>query len=159
VKATLHWSIVPGAERTAISLVGAIDEWADFDALFNEIPPRSAVSIDLSQIGRISSVGVRIWICFMDKLKLNEMPVQLDGCSVVIVRQLNMILQFRGHSVVRSAYAPYYCARCNKEQLRLIDLSADVGAQLRKPVPCPTCGAELELDEEEALYTELQMHG
>jgi anti-anti-sigma regulatory factor len=156
VKATLHWSIVPGRDRTAVSLAGAIDEWADFDALFSEIPARSAVTIDLSQISRISSVGVRIWICFIDKLKLHEMPVQLEGCSVVIVRQLNMILQFRGHSIVRSAYAPYYCARCNKEQLRLIDLGIDVATQLHKPLPCPSCGTQLELDEEEALYTELQ---
>ena len=156
MKSALHWSIIPGAEKIAVSLVGAIDEWADFDALCNEIPPRSAVTIDLSQINRISSVGVRIWIVFMDKLKLHETSVQLEGCSVVIVRQLNMILQFRGHSTVRSAYAPYYCARCNKEQLRLISLGADVAAQLRKPLPCPTCGTELELDEEEALYTELQ---
>jgi hypothetical protein len=84
------------------------------------------------------------------------MSVQLDGCSVVIVRQMNMISQFRGHGIVRSAYAPYYCVTCNKEQLRLVDLSAEVGAQLRKAMLCPTCGSSLDLDEEEALYTELQ---
>ena len=152
----LSWQVIPGPGRTKISLSGAIDEWADLDALFEEIPPRSSVVIDLSQVKRISSVGVRVWICFMEKLKQHEMPAELAGCSVVIVRQMNMISQFRGHGLVRSAYAPYYCAKCNKEQLRLIDLGADVAAQLRKPMICPTCGSEIDLDEEEALYTELQ---
>jgi anti-anti-sigma regulatory factor/DNA-directed RNA polymerase subunit RPC12/RpoP len=156
VSTALHWQVIPGPGRTKISLAGAIDELADLDALFDEIPPRANVSIDLSQVKRISSVGVRVWICFMEKLKQHEMPAELEGCSVVIVRQLNMISQFRGHGVLRSAYAPYYCARCNKEQLRLIDLHADVAAQLHKPMLCPTCGSEIELDEEEALYSELQ---
>jgi DNA-directed RNA polymerase subunit RPC12/RpoP/anti-anti-sigma regulatory factor len=156
VSTVLHWQVIPGPGRTKISLAGAIDEFGDLDALFDEIPPRSKVSIDLSQIKRISSVGVRIWICFMEKLQQHEMEAEIEGCSVVIVRQLNMISQFRGHGVLRSAYAPYYCARCNKEQLRLIDLSADVAAQLHKQMICPTCSSEIELDEEEALYTELQ---
>jgi hypothetical protein len=156
VSTALHWQVIPGAERTQISLSGAIDEWADLDALFDDIPPHSMVAIDLSQVKRISSVGVRVWICFMDKLKAHDMPVQLEGCSVVIVRQMNMISQFRGHGDVRSAYAPYYCPTCNKEQLRLIDLSAEVSAQLRKTMLCPTCNSSLDLDEEEALYVELQ---
>jgi DNA-directed RNA polymerase subunit RPC12/RpoP len=67
-----------------------------------------------------------------------------------------MISQFRGHGKVCSAYAPYYCAKCVKEQLRLIDLETDVTAQLRASMPCPTCGTMIELDEEEELYTELQ---
>ena len=156
MKVAIRWNIIPGPERTDVSLIGAIDEWADLDVLFDEIPRGLPVRIDLSQVSRISSVGVRIWICFIDKLRLHDMAVQLEGCSVVIVRQMNMILQFRGHGFVRSAYAPYYCARCNKEQLRLIDLTADVKVQLHKPLPCPTCGTVLDLDEEEALYTELQ---
>lgn len=156
MKIALRWTIVPGAERTEVALAGAIDEWADLDALFDELPRARPIRIDLAQVDRISSVGVRIWICFVDKLRLHDMAVQLEGCSVVIVRQMNMILQFRGHGIVRSAYAPYYCTRCNKEQLRLIDLTLDVGTQLRKTLPCPICGNEIELDEEEALYTELQ---
>jgi DNA-directed RNA polymerase subunit RPC12/RpoP len=71
---------------------------------------------------------------------------------------MNMITQLRGHAAVRSAYAPYDCASCNKEQLRLIDLNAEVTSQLRALMLCPTCGSklELELDEEDALYNELQ---
>ena len=156
MSAVLHWQVIPGPGQTKISLSGAIDEWSDFDTLFDEIPPRTKVIIDLSQVKRISSVGVRIWICFIEKLKQHEMPAELEGCSVVIVRQLNMISQFRGHAVLRSAYAPYYCSRCNKEQLRLIDLASDVAAQLHKPMLCPSCGAEIDLDEEEALYSELK---
>lgn len=152
---SLQWKVTSGAEGTEITLSGPIDEQSDLDGLFDELPPRQTIRIDLSEVHRISSVGVRTWICFMDKLKQHEMPVVLIGCSVCIVRQMNMILQFRGHGVVRSVYAPYYCARCNKEELRLIDVSGDIRAQLRAPVACSTCGSELGLDEEEALYTEL----
>ena len=152
----LRWNVAPGPEAVTISLSGAIDEAADFVALLGQIPAGKMVRIDLSGVERISSVGVRSWINFMDKLMLQEMQVMLDGCSVAIVRQLSMISQFRGHGVVRSVYAPYYCSDCNTEQLRLIDLSIDVGPQLKKPVACPTCGAQLELDEEESLYATLQ---
>lgn len=152
----LRWTITPGPERTQVALSGSLDEWADLDALFDQLPPRAALALDLAQVRRISSVGVRVWIVFLEKLKAHDMPVQLHGCSVVIVRQLNMISQFRGHGEVRSAYAPYYCARCNKEQLRLIDLGTDVATQLKQPMACPTCGDPIELDEDPGLYLELQ---
>jgi ABC-type transporter Mla MlaB component/DNA-directed RNA polymerase subunit RPC12/RpoP len=157
VSNSLRWTIVPGAERTEIALAGSLDEWADMDALFDQLPSRSStLALDLSQVKRISSVGVRVWITFIEKLKQYDIPFEMHGCSVVIVRQLNMISQFRGHGKVCSAYAPYYCAKCVKEQLRLIDLETDVTAQLRESMPCPTCGTMIELDEEEELYTELQ---
>jgi anti-anti-sigma regulatory factor len=156
VNPTLHWDIVPGADGVALALSGTIDESADFVALLGQLPPAKLVKIDLSQIERISSVGVRSWINFMDKLMLQDMQVTLENCSVAIVRQLGMITQFRGHGVVRSVFAPYYCADCNLEQLRLVDLSGDVTAQLRTPIACPSCGSELELDEEESLYTVLK---
>ncbi|HWU89344.1 MAG TPA: hypothetical protein VN253_18910 [Kofleriaceae bacterium] len=153
---SLRWNIVPGSDGIGLSLIGAIDESTDFAALVGQIPNGRLVRIDLSGIERISSVGVRSWINFMEKLMLQEMQVELHGCSVAIVRQLSMISQFRGHGTVRSVFAPYYCADCNTEQLRLIDLHAEVAPQLHKPVACPTCGADLELDEEESLYATLQ---
>jgi len=156
VKAGLRWNVVRGPERIDISLSGAVDEFASLDILLEELPHNVPVRIDLTHVDRINSVGVRNWIVFVDKLRLHHIEVELDGCSVVIVRQMNMILQFRGHGVVRSAYAPYYCSRCKKEQLRLIDLTVDVATQLHAPLPCPTCGTVLDLDEEEQLYTELQ---
>jgi anti-anti-sigma regulatory factor len=152
---SLRWSVARGADSTEVSLSGPIDELSNFDALFDAIASGQLVKIDLSQVHRISSVGVRVWIIFMDKLRASETPVQLVGCSVCIVRQMSMISQFRGHGTIASVYAPYYCVRCNKEQLRLIEMSGDIKTQLRKPVICPTCGAELALDEEEALYTDL----
>jgi ABC-type transporter Mla MlaB component/DNA-directed RNA polymerase subunit RPC12/RpoP len=156
VTTSLHCQVIPGPDRTKISLAGAIDERAELDIIVDQIPPRAAVTIDLSQISRISSMGVRVWIVFIDKLKAHSMPVDLEGCSVVIVRQMNMITQFRGHAAVKSAYAPYYCASCNKEQLRLIDLGTEVTPQLRAMMLCPTCGSKIDLDEEEELYSELQ---
>jgi ABC-type transporter Mla MlaB component/DNA-directed RNA polymerase subunit RPC12/RpoP len=156
VSNSLRWTIVPGAERLEIALAGSLDEWADMDALFDQLPSRATLALDLSQVKRISSVGVRVWICFIEKLKQHDIPFEMHGCSVVIVRQLNMISQFRGHGKLCSAYAPYYCAKCVKEQLRLIDLNADVATQLRQQMPCPTCGTMIDLDEEEELYTELQ---
>ena len=156
MKVGLRWNIARGPEQTVVTLSGSIDEWTDFDALFEELPRDVLLRIDLAQVNRISSAGVRSWICFVDKVKAHKIALQLEGCSVVIVRQMSMILQFRGHAVVRSVYAPYYCTRCNKEQLRLIDLTSDVSTQLHKPLPCPTCGNLIDLDEEEQIYTELQ---
>lgn len=154
---SLRWTIVPHPGRIEIALAGSFDEHSDLDELFDELKrSRKTAAIDLSQVKRISSVGVRVWIVFVDKLKQEDIPFEMHGCSVVIVRQLTMISQFRGHGKVCSAYAPYYCAKCVKEQLRLIDLGANVQAQLKQAMQCPTCGSKIELDEEEELYTELQ---
>jgi ABC-type transporter Mla MlaB component/DNA-directed RNA polymerase subunit RPC12/RpoP len=157
VKVGLRWNIVRRPEQTEVALLNPLDEWTDFDKLFEELPRDKLLRMDLAQVSRISSAGVRNWILFVDKLREQKMAVQLEGCSVAIVRQMSMISRFRGHGVVRSAYAPYYCTRCNKEQLRLIDLTTDISTQLHKPLPCPTCGNLLDLDEEEQLYTELQL--
>jgi anti-anti-sigma regulatory factor/DNA-directed RNA polymerase subunit RPC12/RpoP len=156
VSAPLSWTVVHEAEGPKISLSGPIDEWADFDALLADVPAGPLLIVNLAGVDRISSVGVRVWIQFLDKLKLQDMQVMLDGCSVVIVRQLSMISRFRGHGTVRSVYAPYYCSLCKTEQLRLVNLGLEVAPQLQMPVTCPTCGSSLELDEDEALYTELQ---
>lgn len=154
---SFRWKVSPGVEGNELSMAGPVDELTDFDAIFDALPAGQSVRIDLSQVHRISSLGVRGWIVFMDKLKAHERPVQLIGCSVCIVRQMNMISQFRGHGAVRSVHAPYYCASCNKEQLRLIEMNGDIRTQLRQPATCPTCGNSISLDEEEELYTELQV--
>ncbi|HWO26018.1 MAG TPA: hypothetical protein VNO30_45135 [Kofleriaceae bacterium] len=155
---SLSWTIVPHPERTEIALAGSFDESAEAKllSLFEQLPSLATVKLDLSQVKRISSVGVRGWIIFVDKLKGKDIPFEMHRCSVVIVRQLAMISQFRGHGRVYSAYAPYYCAKCVKEQLRLIDLGGNVTEQLRQPMSCPTCGSMIALDEEEELYLELQ---
>lgn len=156
MRAPLCWGIGSGVEGPELSLSGSIDERSDLDALLGELPAGPRVMIDLSKVHRVSSAGVRTWSGFMGQLKLRGLEVAFRDCSPCIVRQLNMNSQFRGHADVRSVYAPYYCVRCNAEQLRLIDLSADVVAQIGVPVACASCGLELRLDEEEALYTQLQ---
>ncbi len=152
---SLRWEVVPGPERIEVSLSGFIDDQADLDVLLDAIPAGPAVRFGLAQVHRVSSAGVWTWIRFMGKLKARGVEAVFEDCSICIVRQLNMLSQFRGHATVRSVHAPYYCARCNQEHLRVIDLTADVPAQMQAPFACPTCGSVLELDEEEALFTEL----
>jgi anti-anti-sigma regulatory factor len=156
VSAALRWEVHAGAEGPELSLAGQIDERSDLDALLAAIPAGGRVQLGLSQVHRVSSAGALSWSDFMGQLKRRGVQVVLGDCSPCIVRQLNMSSQFQGHASVRSVYAPYYCLHCNEDQLRLIDLSIDVAVQIRAPLPCPTCGLELSLDEEEALYTQLE---
>lgn len=152
---SLRWEVTSGPERVEISLSGLVDDRAELDRLLEVIPDGQAVSFGLAGVHRVSSAGVWAWIRFLGKLKARGAQVVLEDCSICIVRQLNMLSQFRGHATVRSVNAPYYCARCNAEHLRLIELSADVAAQMQAPFECPTCSAALELDEEESLFTDL----
>jgi hypothetical protein len=65
-----------------------------------------------------------------------------------MTQQLMITLGFDGSGTVRSVYAPYRCARCAGETLRLISFdSSEYLAAISGSVPCPACGAAMELDD------------
>lgn len=131
-----------GAPRAA--LFGDITEDSDFSQLLTA--QGGTLSLDLAEVRRINSTGVREWIKFVNGLIRSGKQLVLERCSVAIVQQLNMISNFRGNGEVLSILAPYYCGSCDSNHLHLIDLTQ--GEPILAPsMPCPRCKADMEFDD------------
>ena len=150
---TLTWKLeeLPDHGRV-IHLSGFITEEADFRPLVG-LDWAAGTKLDLGGIEQINSCGVREWILFVRKLSAAERPFELVRCSPAVVRQLNTISNFRGAGSVSSVLLPYYCAACEQEDLRLLELP-DSGAPppIDEAVACPHCGDTTEFDDLPASY-------
>ena len=86
-----------------VKLAGVIDEDNELSDLVDRIPSGMAV-IDLGEIERINSCGVRDWVNWLSKLEHNGTRSVLVECSPAIVAQINLVNNFTGSGVVKSVY-------------------------------------------------------
>jgi len=128
-------SVTHRDEVTWVKLAGVIDEDNDLGALAEKIGTGTAV-IDVSEIERINSCGVRDWVNWLGKAEKNGASVVLIECSPAIVAQINLVNNFTGQGVVKSFYAPYFCPNCDIEKALLVETS-DV--QSVRPFQAPSC--------------------
>nr|WP_309895738.1 protein kinase [Archangium sp.] len=130
---------------THVRISGIIDETFP---LTSSAPDLSGlIIVDLGQVERISSFGVRRWIEFASKLPPGGISLYVVNAPPVMVDQLNMVEGFSGVARVLSVLAPYTCRACGEDRLRLVDLQteATVIAEGRAPEhSCPVCAGKLE---------------
>lgn len=145
---SLTWEIGrTGNGATVVAFKGEIDENADLQVLALQL--EGTVVLDLGEVRRINSAGVREWVNFMRELG-HVKQVWLSRCSTAIVNQLNMIYNFRGRASVKTFFAPYLCVRCETEVDVLLDTNVHFPDKnlLRPPeVKCPQCGQDLDFDD------------
>lgn len=142
---------VDGGVRT-IRVRGAITEATDFAAALNDGPASTTnlrTIVDLAAVDRVNSYGVREWIRFLKGLVQTGVDVTLEGVSVPMVRQMNMIPQVRAGARVGAIHAPYYCPDCDDE--RAVRLDATTRAPPAAP-PCPTCNTAMDFDDVQDAY-------
>jgi anti-anti-sigma factor len=118
---------------TFVKLSGEIDEDTELSELVDKIPPGTAV-IDLGEIERINSCGVRDWVNWLGKVEQTRTNVVLVECSPAIVAQINLVNNFTGNGVVKSFYVPYFCPECDEEKVLLVEAS-----DMAPPHEPPTC--------------------
>lgn len=135
--ATDHWTLV--------ALAGRITEDTDFRELERAASARR-LRLDLAGVEQVNSCGVREWIHFVSRLGRDGRQLELSRCSPAIVRQLNMVSNFRGTSRVHSVLLPYYCESCGAETSRSLELT-DAPLQVPDTVPCARCQAPAEFDD------------
>src|SRR5262249_36086861 len=133
------------ASVARVRMQGEITETADFAPILSEHRPK--VVLDLAEVQRINSCGVREWINFMNALSKAGSEIVLEKCSVPIVNQLNMISNFKGTGAVTSVFAPYFCDSCNKDHMRLLEVAPGIKEKILEPVMCPTCSNPMEFDD------------
>src|SRR5262245_57359552 len=127
-----------------VKLTGVIDEDNELGDLVDKIPPGTAV-IDLGEIERINSCGVRDWVNWLGKLENNTTKTVLVECSPAIVAQINLVNNFTGTGVVKSFYVPYFCPECDEEKVLLVE-AADMGPPPHEPPTCRCDECDLVMD-------------
>jgi anti-anti-sigma regulatory factor len=127
-----------------VKLGGVIDEDNELSELVDRIPNGTAV-IDLGEIERINSCGVRDWVNWLSKLEGNGTRSVLVECSPAIVAQINLVNNFTGSGVVKSFYVPYFCPECDEEKVLLVEAS-DMGPPPHEPPTCRCDECDLVMD-------------
>jgi hypothetical protein len=142
----LEWtrSTIEGG-GTRITLRGEIDESSDLLKLAEELS--GPVTLDMGGIRRVNSAGILLWQRFIAAVKDKVSPLVLERCSPQVVVQVSIVPGFLGPATVASAYAVYYCPKCSKDVMRLIDFSRDRSDQLDAPLLCDTCNQPMTIDE------------
>ncbi len=128
-------SVTQRNEVTWVKLAGVIDEDNDLGALADKIGSGTAV-IEVSEIERINSCGVRDWVNWLGRAEKLGANVVLVECSPAIVAQINLVNNFTGQGVVKSFYAPYFCPNCDVEKALLVETS---DLQAIRPFQAPSC--------------------
>src|SRR5215218_9000377 len=127
-----------------VKLGGVIDEDNELGDLVERIPNGTAV-IDLGEIERINSCGVRDWVNWLSKLETNGTRSVLVECSPAIVAQINLVNNFTGSGVVKSFYVPYFCPECDEEKVLLVE-ATDMGPPPHEPPTCRCDECDLVMD-------------
>ena len=139
----LRWERV---DADVVRVSGDIDENADFSALVGELSSGRPVKLNLREVQRINSVGVREWVDFI-RAASSAADVTLEECSAAIVTQLNMIANFCGEAKVASIMAPFVCDSCGHEDAICVVVSDVRAVPELASRPCPKCSDSMELDD------------
>ena len=129
---------------TFVKLAGVIDEDNELTDLTDKIPAGTCV-IDLGEVERINSCGVRDWVNWLSRIEKGRTDVILVECSPAIVAQINLVNNFTGTGVVKSFYVPYFCPECDEEKVLLCD-AADMGPPPHEPPTCRCDECDLVMD-------------
>ncbi len=127
-----------------VKLGGVIDEDNELSDLAEKIPIGTAV-IDLGEIERINSCGVRDWVNWLSRLETGGTRSVLIECSPAIVAQINLVNNFTGSGVVKSFYVPYFCPECDEEKVLLVE-TQDMGPPPHEPPTCRCDECDLVMD-------------
>ncbi len=129
---------------TYVKLSGVIDEDNELTDLVDKIPP-GMTAIDLGEIKRINSCGVRDWVNWLGTVEKNSTNCVLVECSPAIVAQINLVNNFTGNGAVKSFYVPYFCPECDEEKVLLVE-TTDMGPPPHEPPTCRCDECDLVMD-------------
>ncbi len=153
-----------------VKLGGVIDEDNELSALGERlvgsgagaptpVVPLVPVVIDLADVERINSCGVRDWVNWLGRVEKGGAEIVMVECSPAIVAQINLVHNFTGAGAVKSFFAPYYCPSCDLEKALLCearDLAAaagrDGGRWKAPSCRCDECDGVMDFDDMEESY-------
>ena len=131
-----------------VSISGIVDEHADFSPLL--LKKTDILFLELKNVNRINSSGVRKWVNALDKLR--DVEIHYINCSFAVVEQLSMVPEFLNKkSYVESFEAQYVCENCNISQTFNLVVGYDIKpGEARYPDGpekiCYNCKEKMEFD-------------
>jgi anti-anti-sigma regulatory factor len=147
-----HAALHQRDDVTYVKMGGVIDEDNELGDLIERISAGTVV-IDLGEVERINSCGVRDWVNWLTKVEKGGSRVVLVECSPAIVSQINLVNNFTGSGVVKSFFAPYFCPNCDREKVLLVEAAEMGPTPHRAPVcRCDECDGVMEFDDMEDSY-------
>lgn len=135
--------------RILLRVSGVIDEHADLTELSSIT---SAVEVNLKDVRRINSFGVRSWMDAVRQIP-NEVELVFVEAPPPVVDQCNMVNGFLGHGELRSFFAPMVCEECDEQAsvLYATERCRELAGKL-PATPCKSCGRDMEVDDLEEQY-------
>jgi anti-anti-sigma regulatory factor len=133
-----------------LRLSGGIDESFEGKKLAESLSAKALI-LELSEVKRISSFGIREWVDFVTTAGERVGSLTLVDCSPKVVDQLNMVANFAGRGRIWSVLAPYRCDYCDADRrvLLVADRDAETIRRMRPADrPCATCGNVEYFDED-----------
>ncbi len=154
-----RYSIQKKDNVTYVKVSGIIDEDNKLQELGEKLGG-GLIVIDLAEVERINSCGVRDWVTWLGKVEEKGAQLILVKASPAIVAQMNLVNNFTGNAIIASFYAPYYCNNCDKEKLYYIDAlpMKEQGAMEAPKVRCDECDHLMEFDDMEESYFAFLRH-
>src|SRR5690606_32485465 len=128
-----------------VSLQGDFTEITDFSLLAERLQDETLIDFNAAAVRYISSAGVRAWCQFLNALGSGK-RYSFRHCSMAFASQAAMVPMVIGSGDVLSLEAPYFCERCDREELRLLETRAllrDENHIVPPQLSCTTCGGEL----------------
>lgn len=138
----------------SLKLRGVVDEDNELAGIESQLSAGITV-LDLADIERINSCGVRDWVNWLGRIEKIGVRLVFVNCSPSIVAQMNLVHNFTAGGIVKSFYAPYFCPRCNKERLLKLEteeLVRDVPITSAPPCRCDDCDGPMDFDDMEESY-------
>lgn len=141
-----------GSEKT-FQLSGPIIEISIFPLHHTE--GCSHLILDLKEVSMINSGGIRLWLQWMNGIKLlnPNCVISVVKAPKVIIDQMNNFKDFiPSPYVVQSLFVPYYCEACNSFHEELIERNlhfteANEPRDINLPkIKCQSCGSLMEID-------------
>jgi anti-anti-sigma regulatory factor/ABC-type transporter Mla MlaB component len=146
---------------TCLKLAGTIDEQFEGKKIAAGVKGGTLV-LDLAEIERISSFGIREWVDFITGISSKVSSLWFVECAPKVVDQFNMVANFGGNGSLVSFYAPYRCDYCDDDRRRLVQVHAEYQALKSGKMPertCESCGNPEYFDEDPlTFFSFLQTH-
>ena len=143
IKATNNQS----GDTFLVKLSGTIEENVDFAQIIG-IPTAQKMDLQLREVLRINSVGVKAWIKYFQGIAAKGIQLRFLECSTAIVEQVNLISNFTCGGKVESIFVPFCCSKCSTELLGLFKCEDLKKINFEIPdLKCSKCGGAAQFDD------------
>lgn len=149
----LKGRIARGEGFTVVRLDGVIDEHNELASFTDKIGSGDSLLVDLGGIKRLNSVGVRDWVNWLRALRPKFVRIVLFDCPPPVMNEVNFVKNFAEGAHITTFAVPLFCARCNKEESRLIEVAPlRAGGKKLPSFVCEKAACENTIDDDEDSY-------